>query len=261
MSPWTAPLLALLLAAAGAAAEHSPPPTLSLANDPFPPYVQGRVDEKARDGIAVRLVEMALARVDPQRQLEVRLMPWARVLVSAREGQTDGVLFLLKKPERLDHLAFSQPLLKVPLVVFYDRRRYPNGLGFKEIGDLGRFDGVVTRGASYGAEWDALPKERMKLTETSSPAGCIKMLLAGRVVYTPMSLHTGLYLLRQEGLAAEQAVVFDERPISTSAYHLALSKKSPQLGLLPAFDRAIEQLRAEGAIDRLLAGYVQGMER
>jgi polar amino acid transport system substrate-binding protein len=249
-------LLSLLLAAGCAEAA-----TLTLGDDPFPPFVIGAMDAKAREGLAVRLVELVLARADPSMALEVPVMPWARVLLSAREGRTDGVLFLFKTAEREEFFAFSKPLLKVPLVVFYDRRRFPKGLAWNSIGDLAPHEGVVTRGASYGPEWDAVARGRLRLAETSSPSGCIKMLLAGRVAYTPMNLLTGLYLLQQEGAVAQQAIGVEERPINYSSYHLALSKKSPHLGLLPALDRAVDQLRGDGTIDRLLADYAEQLRR
>ncbi len=65
----------------------------------------------------------------------------------------------------------------------------------------------------------------------------------------------GLSLIKKEGLHDKLEMlptVFDEVP-----FPLMLSKKSEHLAILPAFDKAIREFKAEGGIDRIVDRYTK----
>jgi polar amino acid transport system substrate-binding protein len=44
--------------------------------------------------------------------------------------------------------------------------------------------------------------------------------------------------------------------IDRTHYHLCIRKDSPYVNILPVFDKAISDMRREGALDLILAGYL-----
>lgn len=227
---------------------------IAFANDPFPPYVIGQMNALATDGIALRLHREILRRVDKNAQATYQLMPWARALQSVKQGELDAMMFLFRTPEREQIYDYSQPLLTTPLVVFYSKKRLANGLAWQDIKDLAKYESVATRSASYGDLWDNAVRDGiLKPHLVASPLQTILMTAHARVDFTPMNLYTGIYLIREHGL--EDLVAVNETPLHQNAYHMAFSKKSQYRHLLPAIDKAIDELRAEQFAEKLLKNW------
>lgn len=243
--------MTMLMAAAVFAAADVSAGEIGFANDPFPPYVIGRMDQDAADGIALRLHREIFRRIDGGTAAHYRLMPWARALHSVETGERDGMMFLFRTPAREAIYDFTDALITTPLVVFYNRKRLPNGAIWDEIGDLSKYSSVATRGASYGERWDEAVKSGvLKPDLTTGPKETILMAAMGRVDFTPMNLYTGLYFIQELGLQGEIGI--DEKPIHFSAYHMAFSKKSPHRVLVPKVNAVLEELHAEKFTERLL---------
>lgn len=240
-----------LLAAGFAWPARGETPEIHFANDPFPPYVLGKLNEAASGGIAHKLHREIFRRVDARLKLDYQLMPWARALLLVERGQIDAMMFLFRTKEREQIYDYTDPLLKTPLVVFYSKRRLPGGLPWADIKDLAPLQSVVTRGASYGTRWDeAVRAGVLSPQETTTPLQTILMTASGRVDFTPMNLYTGLYFIQEQGLADQIGI--NEAPIHFSDYHMAFSKLSPHRRLVPAINKVLEELRAEKYMERLL---------
>ena len=68
--------------------------TISLVEDPWPPYIEGRTGEPASGGKLVELYRELFRRIEGV-EVEYLLMPWKRALVEVELGRQDGFLKLL----------------------------------------------------------------------------------------------------------------------------------------------------------------------
>ncbi len=64
---------------------------VTLVIEPYPPFAFGKEGEVATKGIAVEVAHEIFRRI-PGTTLEIRLLPWKRLLYEVREGLKDGVL-------------------------------------------------------------------------------------------------------------------------------------------------------------------------
>lgn len=230
-------------------------PVITLANDHFPPYVMDGGKGFATGGVAFEVLSEVFRTLKIEQDVQFVVLPWARVIEFAKTGDTDGVMFLFRTKEREKFFDYTEPLVRTPLVIFYSRKKHPDGLTWKKLSDLKSYRFAVTRGASYGKEWDeAIKSGVLEGTIVSEPVQTIRMVQQGRVDFTPMNLLTGLYFMKQRGMTADQ-IGINEKPINYSFYHMAFSKKSPSKGLVPRIDQVLQDMKQNGLIDQILDKY------
>lgn len=222
--------------------------TVDLVGDPWPPYVEGEPGEYATGGVAVEIIRRVFDEIG---DAEVRfpLIPWKRALLEVERGSTDGIPMLLKTPEREAYMQFSAPLVtgyNLVWSVVRDGAVYE----WSRIEDLhGKTLGVV-KGYSYGADIDgAIAAGRIAALEAPNVEQLFAMLEAGRIELVLANDAVGYALTRQQRAVEIKP---SQRPANAETFHIGLSKKSPAVGLLPQIDRAIDRLRRQGVIERIV---------
>lgn len=101
------------------------PEVVTLTGDPWPPYVIGTLGEEATEGSCIDLVQQVFARLNDV-DVSFPLMPWERALREVRDGNKDGIVLLLKTPEREKYMAYTDPLFTSYNLVWYSKRRFPS---------------------------------------------------------------------------------------------------------------------------------------
>jgi len=81
-----------------------------------------------------------------------------------------------------------------------------------------------------------------------------KMML-DRIDYIPLSYFEGMELVSELGLTDQVTIL--PNPLTSSPLHIAFSRKSSCVGLVPDVNSIIQALKADGTIDRLIHEYIK----
>lgn len=238
-------LLALTVSAwADASAEPLHP--LKVVTGPgYPPFT-GR--ELPGGGVSTRIIKEVFARVGYS--VEVDFHPWRRGYEMARRNRYLGTFPYVRDEEREEDFLFSEPINDASehFFVHADARiRYegPHNLN-------GR---LLCRPVGYSVK--ALRPHVIEdddhLWRPQELSRCFRMLQLQRVDLVPMIEQVGWHSIRRSGLAPEDFRVLEKR-ITQNHHYFIVSRHHPQAKrILAAFNRGLEQLRADGTLARLLA--------
>jgi uncharacterized protein (TIGR02285 family) len=225
---------------------------VTLTGDPWPPYVVGELGREAQSGIAVELARRIFERIDGW-QASFPLIPWNRALREVESGSKDGIVILLKTPDRERYMAYTEPLFTARALMWYSVKRFPSGFDWKELADLAPYRLGITRGYSYGDEIDgAIEVGRLRVTEVPTAERLFAMLARDRLDLALAGDSVGYTLAREQ--AHVNPIVPASKATGTDVYHIAISKKSEARHLVPAIDRILSELRRDGVVDRLING-------
>lgn len=122
---------------------------LRLVTEPWAPYVM--VDGQEASGLDYEMTTIVFKRlgIDVQWQF----LPWKRCLLMLEQGEADGVLDILKLPERDNLLLYpNEPLSEINWVLFQAKAR-PHR--FERMEDLTGLTVGVSPGYQYSPEFDA----------------------------------------------------------------------------------------------------------
>ncbi len=222
---------------------------ITLVGDPWPPYVEGELGQDAQSGRGVELVKRIFERIEG---VDVRfpLIPWNRALRAVEEGSHDGIVMLLKTPERERFMAYTEPLFASDSLVWYSETRFPNGYSWRDIGDFEGHAVGINRGYSYGYEIDAaIADGELTVTQVPTVDRLFAMLARGRVELVVANDYVGYALASQH---VDARIRPAEKPTGTDVYHIGLSRKSAAVELLPRINGILIELRREGIVDALM---------
>ena len=87
----------------------------------YPPY--SYEDNGKITGMAIDIVAEALE--SQGYKIAVELLPWSRVLTSAKRGKIDGVIMIFKNKERQAYYIYSQEVLLPEIISFFKHADSP----------------------------------------------------------------------------------------------------------------------------------------
>jgi polar amino acid transport system substrate-binding protein len=236
-------LTALLLSPTAFAAD----PIVIFGNDCTPP--ESWIDRGRPKGVLVDILQEIEARTGLS--FDIRLMPWKRAYMNALDGR-GGIFGLSKNMERLSLFDFSEVMYvnEMRLVVLKGREfayRTPEDLKGMTLG--------VTRGASYGDEYDQAKGRLFIPSEDSGPISRLRMLLAGRIDAAligpgPASVR---FAISQDSMLQEnrdQFVILDT-PFVQDDNHIGFAKSLERRDVMDKINRALLEMRGDGTIRRI----------
>lgn len=238
--------LAVSLLSVSAGAE----PLLVMFDKANPPFMYATVDNKAA-GVYPALVAEAFSRMEQPAVLEV--LPWKRALHFLDNGR-GGLAGLYMTEERLKRYDYSEPLhTETTLVVQRASAPFPY-LGLESL--RGRTLGVL-RGWSYGDEFEKARAAGLFTTEeVEGDAQNFEKLLAGRIdALLAVKESAETYMASS---ASREKFTVQERPFARNNAYLAFSKESHMREFLDRFNKALAEMRRDGAWDSILKGIFEG---
>jgi len=199
-------------------------------------------------GLAPTLVRQLFGELG----LDVRLQAfgnWKRCLLEVREGRADIVVAAYRTLEREQQFAFSsQYVVADPIVLFVRRDR---AFAFNDWEDLrGRTVGLLL-GDSFGERFDRFAESALKIERVSTGDQNVRKLVLGRIDFMPIGRDSGR--LQRRRLGYDEAVMELPQSLVTEYYHVAVRKGAELEALLPAIDRRLAALHADGSIARASA--------
>ncbi len=180
-----------------------------------------------------------------ERQLGVAVQhqgyPWVRAQSLVQSGQADGFCTTVT-PARLAYVvAASEPVLVQPRRMFV-RADNPLLPRLREVRNLQELRQLNPRIVTYvGNGWGQLNFAGFRVELGHDYGSALRMLVARRgdvMIDYAQSMQYSLQRLSGGG-----EVVMLPAPMAHTAFQLMLHKRSPHVGLLPAFDKALAQFK------------------
>lgn len=225
--------------------------TVLLVGDPWPPYVIGEMGEDATSGVAVEIAKKIFSQIDGA-MVRFPLIPWKRALREVEEGQSDGIGMLLKTPEREVYMLYTVALVTGENLIWSAPDKTSARFEWASIEDLHGLRIGITQGYSYGEELDRRFKNGDVIPVLAPTVEHLfEMLANGRVNLALANDAVGYSLARKH---SEAGILPSVQAVNSETFYIGISRKSPAVKLVPAINRAIEALRAEGTIDRIVQG-------
>ena len=266
---WRRGLAALLLmmpvvmaAAAPARAEVLLERAVVLTGE-WAPFTSERMDG---DGMLTALVSEVLRGMG--REPDYQFLPFSDALDKAGAGRVLGTFPWFRNTDREKRFVYSEPLLDVEYVIFFDPAKK------SEIADITNFDGlrnfatVRVAGYAYGKLDDLLgpgttdcpqDADAAKVVDNncivSSEYAAFAELRAGRVDYVAASRAVGESLIRRAFPLADRAhFAVLERPElrwSMPVHFLFSKSRADAVDLKRDFDKAFRELKSSGRVAEL----------
>lgn len=227
---------------------------VTVVNDPWPPYAIGNPGETPTGGMIVDLVNEIFKRLHIE--VEFTLYPWERVLKLAKEGNRDCIAFAGKNAEREQWLAYTDPLY-VDRQLLYYRADREKPFAWQTPEDFKGLKLGLTTGFNYG---DELPKaiEALKLDVDyvkNDEQGFEKLLRGGFEVFICAEPAAEAIFKKTPRYQGKFKTV--PKPYSEHISYMAFPKQVPAATLVPAVNRVLAELKADGTYAKLLNKYNQ----
>ncbi len=224
--------------------------TITLAEDPWPPFIVKEGSSSSPKGTAVQFLKRIFERVP---EIEVKFVlhdSWSRLLDEVKHGKMDGIIILAKTAEREEYMTYSDSYTQKRTVFFYKKSRFPKGIKWNTYEDLSSYVIGGQRSSNYSNDFEeAIKNNVIKAELVTEIKQHLIMLKYGRIDLAAENEVVGNTFYKEKGWHNEIAIV--EKPIDVGLYYMALSKKSPAASLMPKINKVIAQLKKEGVPDQI----------
>ncbi len=223
---------------------------VTMTGDPWPPYVIGEAGKEASKGTGVELIQTIFTHID-NADVRFPLLPWKRALNEVREGRMDGIAILLKTPEREKYMAYTDALYSSYELAWYSSQRFTNGFDWQSINDFKPHIIGIVNGYSYPEVIrESINQKQLTIVQATSTEQLFAMLAGGRIDIALANSEVGYSLA--EKYSKHHRVLHANKPTSENLYYIGLSKKASAINLIPQINNAIQKLKDEGEIKRIM---------
>jgi len=204
-------------------------------------------------GVNVEIVRELCKRL--KFKLDIKLVPWKRVLSLVEHGKVDAGMPLFKTPERMKYALYpSTPIHKVAMQVYthpqsnFTYKHLPEDLYGKMVG--------IRRGYSISPKFDqAIADGYINIDELDSVEQLIKMTASNRLDAIIDKGSTINFYLKKHGVLLKHIGQVSQ----PQAAFLAISKRSAQNVdvLFRKVDMTLRALESEGTIEKITNRFTQ----
>lgn len=238
LSLWALPALA---AKPLPATESQPQLVYGYAH--FPPFMCSQ--QESHSGIDLLLIRELGKRLGLK--IKMKEYPFKRLLQSMKTGQIDIMTSLAKRPDREAYMTYLQPSYFALGPTFYVRAGYEKSIQRYE--DLYRVTVGMSADSAFFEPFDS--DDMIRKYPVSFELQLLRMLTNERVDAIIGSNGQMDYLLHEEGLTGTISKA-RYRPEKVTNVFLALSQQSPFAQQADRFNRTLQEIIADGTLDRFL---------
>jgi polar amino acid transport system substrate-binding protein len=242
-------LLVLLLSVEAVFGGEPADEPLLFCNSHWPPYSYGDDDGLAIGGYAVDFLTEVSGRIE--RPVELRILPWLRCLKMAEDGDVDGIMLLTENEERRQFMLMTRPIISDANLLWY-RFDSPHARPRSTFAELqGLRIGVVT-GFNYGELFNtSVVRSNLTVDEAPSILSNFRRLDRHWIDVFLVNRMAADYALHDYPLLKARMVAH-EGPFEAVGFRIGLAKAGRAAGLLADIDKALEDMREDGTIDRIM---------
>lgn len=225
--------------------------SVRLMTEEFAPYqfYEGEGEKKVITGISIEIVKAIQAEIGNAEKIKV--LPWSRALKLLTKNKNAALFSTARTPAREDKYKWVGPLAKLE-IVFFKKTGSPVSFssvdGAKSIGKVGVTKNVATHEMLVNMGF-----KNLDVMQSGSDDKNIRRLTKGRIDVWPTAYYAGIYSAKKMGLLDQIQVVPDVSLMSGFLY-IAFNKQTDS-NLIHQWQLALDQLKATGAIDRILEKY------
>lgn len=231
--------------------------TLRVLTVEYSPYEysvsNGADDDVAADGVAVRVVRAAFAKMN--QDISVEFFPWKRALQMVRIGEADAIFTIFKTSDREEFLYYpEEPLLYQTMSIWKNHRADLDFSGKLE-SVKGASVGLVD-GFSYGDFVDEALRSNVldNIDYVSDSLLNVKKLVAGRVDFIITDDYNAVAQLAM--LNASDKAVKLTPSISSPASYIAFSKANDLEDISIKINQVLLDMKSSGEHQKIIDGYL-----
>ena len=214
-----------------------------LASLDWEPYIGQNLKNQ---GYVAELVKEAFKRKGYD--LEIKYMPWARVIKMAKKGKYDGYFPEYFAEELKTDYKVSSAFPGGPLGFF---KRKGDKIKYNSIKDLIPYKIGVVRGYVNTKEFD--DAGYLKKEEANDDITNFKKLLKKRLDIVVADKFVGKYVVAKNNPTDLQYIEFIDPPLENKDLYVCISKKTPNAGIIyKAFEEGLKEIIADGTVDKIL---------
>lgn len=226
--------------------------TVSLVSFDYPPFYFLENDEVR--GIGTDLVTEVFRRLGIKHVLT--MYPLKRALLYLESAQADGLMILLKTPEREKYLSYTEPVITVRGLIWSAASRNGGPVEFEELTDLKLYSIGITRGYSYGVKLDRILKEMPQVEIANTDLQNYRKLIGHRIEIFPGNEIVARGLFKQHP-ELKGKVRASQKSFIEWTFHMGVAKQSPLVSLIPQLNQIIAELQKEGFIQASTKKYTE----
>ncbi|MBF0099395.1 MAG: amino acid ABC transporter substrate-binding protein [Desulfobacterales bacterium] len=218
----------------------------------WPPYTYEKSGTPSK-GLSLALMTEIFSRL--KIDMDFKLFPQNRCIEQMREGTRDAMTLISKNKEREKFLEFSEPLVESRGLIYYSSTRKTPFI-WDSLSDLkGHRIGIVL-GYNYGDDFiKSREKYALKVSEVTTLEQNFEKLIVGRIDIMLANQAEASEFIRRN-LEYHEKLKAADKPYLSYFYHIGFSKKSSARVLLPKINEIIQQMKAEGILDKIIAEYL-----
>ena len=221
--------------------------TLTVVADEWPPFSG---EALPGGGMSLDVISTVLRRAGYT--VDTRVVPWARIIDGARNGQFDIVGSLFADAELAQFLSYGTPFYTTEVQLVQ-----PVGgtHRFTTVEDLRPYAIAVGEGFLYEDEFDHA--EYLNKVVVTTTLQAVQMVAYGRVDLTLDSVDVVRYIIDEIDPSLVERVTFVPGVLAAQELHMAVrSDLEGSAQIVADFNRTLAEMRADGSLDALLSKHV-----
>ncbi|WP_298916890.1 transporter substrate-binding domain-containing protein [uncultured Roseobacter sp.] len=217
--------------------------SLLIVADEWPPFSGQNLPDK---GLSLDITRTALTRAGYD--VEVAVLPWARIMSGAQTGEYDVITSLFRDPEIQKVMTYSEPFFETT-VRFVQRKGGP--ITFEGLNSLQAYRIAVAAGYVYEEAFDTA--DFLDKIEVTTPIQGLRMVAAGRVDLTLDSMEVVRHSIRLQDPDILDQIEFLDPALARQEIHMAVSGfRDDHNRIVSDFNAALQEMREDGSLARLL---------
>lgn len=218
----------------------------------WPPYTYESSGAPTK-GVSFELMTEIFHRLN--KPFTINLLPMKRCIFELTTGDCDAITMLSRNNEREEFLVFTHPIVESKGFVYYDSYRHPK-FEWNSFADLQPYTIGTVSGYNYGSDFeDICRRYKLKTERVSRIDQNFRKLLAGRIDILLVN-QTEVNEFMRTHPQYRSRIRSAGTPYHVYSYHMAFSKKSRHLDLIPKINRVITDMKNDGTADRILSKYI-----
>lgn len=172
---------------------------------------------------------------------------WDEVQAKAKTGEVDILVAAYKTAERETYMDYSIAYTIDPVSVFV---KSGNTFAFEKWEDLIGKKGVVTKGDSYGQEFDDFLAANLDVIVADTPDEAFQLILNNQADYFIYVLYSGENLIEKNNMQITVEIL--PKYVSSENFHITISKKSDLANKMSEINEILQEMISQGKIDQII---------
>lgn len=224
--------------------------TVYLVEDPWKPYTIGELSQKPDSGMAVEAVKYIFQN---KYNLQMKLLPWKRAIILAKNGLADGLMLTLETKKRKKYFLFSDTIFTDDILLFQQKNH--KNISFNTFDDLKGLKIGVINGAAYSTDFQKAVKTlQLNVEPVSKISINIDKLLINKLDLIIISKKVATSIFKEKSDLKNRLKALD-KPLVSKEFKIAISKKSFLVNDIDFINNKIKELKQSGELNKIIQKY------